>query len=152
MPEWDADTTAFPKWKVFGEDMVAAFRMGMFFVEEDDGESVRLARHRLVLALVLPDPDDPEVAEALEDLGVTPGRSRYVFRPPTDAMPGESDPYAIWVSWTTSGPTPSSPPSGSGSGTTATGRPTSRAMGSAGTSRPTPNSPFSGDARRWALF
>jgi hypothetical protein len=97
VPEWDADTTAFPKWKVFGEDMVAAFRMGMFFVEEDDGESVRLARHRLVLALVLPDPDDPEVAEALEDLGVTPGRSRYVFRPPTDAMPGESDPYAIWV-------------------------------------------------------
>jgi hypothetical protein len=35
--------------------------------------------------------------QALEDLGATPGRSRYGFRPPTDAMPGESDPYAIWV-------------------------------------------------------
>ena len=41
------------------EDMVFAFELVFSFVEEDDGASVRLARYRLVMALTLPDPDDP---------------------------------------------------------------------------------------------
>ena len=45
-----------------------------------------------------PDPDRPDVLAALENLGVEPGGSRYVFRPPQHASPGYEDPYAIWVS------------------------------------------------------
>ena len=97
VPEWDFDTISIPKKWLFAEDMVAAFRMGMNFIEEDDGENVRLARYRLVLALSLPSPDDPEVKGLLEELGVRPGKSQYVFRPPTHSTPGESDPDSIWV-------------------------------------------------------
>jgi hypothetical protein len=97
VPEWDFDTTSIAKAKVTAEDMVAAFRMGMNFIEEDDGENVRLARYRLVLALVLPTPDDPGVIDALEALGVIPGRSQYILRPPLHSAPDEKDPYAIWV-------------------------------------------------------
>jgi hypothetical protein len=97
IPEWDFDTTAIEKDRLTTEDMLAAFRTGFFFIEEEGGENVRLARYRLVLALTLPDPDRPEVIAALEDLGVTPGRSQYVLRPPTHSTPGEYDPYAIWV-------------------------------------------------------
>jgi hypothetical protein len=46
---------------------------------------------------VLPAPDDPEATRALEQVGVVPGRSEYVFRPPLHAGPGEYDPYSIWV-------------------------------------------------------
>jgi hypothetical protein len=97
VPEWDFDSTAIAKDKVLAEDMVEAFKNGLYFVEEDDGESVRLARYRLVLALTLPAPDDPEAVAALEMLGVTPGRAQYVVRPPLHATPGTSDPHAIWV-------------------------------------------------------
>ena len=97
IPEWDFDTTTIAKDKVTAEDMVRAFAMGMNFVEEDDGENLRLARYRLVLALVVPGLDDPQVAAALEDLGVTPGRSQYVLRPPAHSSPGESDSSSIWV-------------------------------------------------------
>ena len=72
--------------------------MGLLdLVEEDDGESVRLARYRLVLALTLPSPDDPEVVDALVTLGVQPGRSWYALRPPSHSTPGEGDPFSIWV-------------------------------------------------------
>jgi hypothetical protein len=98
VPEWDFDTSAVPKEKVTAEDQVNAFGAGMYFIEEDDGKSVRLARYRMVLALTLPDPDRPDVLAALENLGVEPGGSRYVFRPPQHASPGYEDPYAIWVS------------------------------------------------------
>jgi hypothetical protein len=97
VPEWDFDTTTISKEKVTAEDMVAAFRMNLNFIEEDGGESVRLARYRLVLALTLPDPHDPEGTRALENLGVLPGRAQYVLRPPDHSAPGETDPYAIWV-------------------------------------------------------
>lgn len=97
IPEWDFDATAIAKERVRARDMVAAFRLGFSFVEEDGGANVRLARYRLVVALILPDPDDPEVIDALEDLGVTPGRSQYVLRPPAHSTPGEHDSYAIWV-------------------------------------------------------
>lgn len=97
MPEWDFDTTSIPREKVTAEDMVNAFHRGMNFVEENDGKDLRLARYRLVLALVLPDPDDPQVVAALEEIGVIPGRSTYVFRPPLHLAPGENDPYAIRV-------------------------------------------------------
>lgn len=98
VPEWDFDTSALPKEKVTAEDQVDAFGTGLYFIEEDGGKNVRLARYRIVLALKLPDPDRPEVRAALEDLGVKPGGSRYVFRPPLHASPGYEDPYAIWVS------------------------------------------------------
>lgn len=97
VPEWDFDTISIPKDKVSAEDMVDAFGGGMSFIEEDGGRSVRLARYRLVLALVLPAPDDPEVVKALEKLGVTPGRSKYVFRPPLHQVPDDEDSYSIWV-------------------------------------------------------
>ena len=97
VPEWDFDTSAIAKEKVTAEDKVDAFGQGLYFVEEDDGRNVRLARYRLVVALVVPDPEDPEVREALEDLGVRPGKTHYVLRPPSHASPGVSDPYAIWV-------------------------------------------------------
>jgi hypothetical protein len=97
IPEWDFDTMVIPRWRVRAEDMVAAFRMGFNFVAEEDGKNVRLARYRLVLSLVLPAPDDPEATRALEQVGVVPGRSEYVFRPPLHAGPGEYDPYSIWV-------------------------------------------------------
>jgi hypothetical protein len=97
IPEWDFDTTTIPKEKVTSEDMVRAFRMGLNFIEQNDGKEVRLARYRLVLALSLPDPDDPRVIDALGDLGVAPGRPAYVLRPPEHSSPGETDPYSIWV-------------------------------------------------------
>jgi hypothetical protein len=95
--EWDFDTLAIAKEKVTAEDKVDAFKLGLYFIEENDGKHVRLARQRLVLALTLPSPAEPRVIEALQDLGVTPGRTSYVFRPPLHATPGEEDPYAIWV-------------------------------------------------------
>ena len=97
VPEWDFDVSTISRGKVTAEDKVNAFKLGLYFVEEDGGKNVRLARYRLVVALTLPAPKDPQVIEALEKLGVKPGRTQYIFRPPTDAMPGESDPYAIWV-------------------------------------------------------
>jgi hypothetical protein len=95
--EWDLDTTPIATEKVTAEDKVAAFKSGLYFVEEDDGENVRLGRYRLVLALALSDPQAPAVIDALVDLGVKPGRARYIVRPPTHAFPGLVDPYAIWV-------------------------------------------------------
>jgi hypothetical protein len=95
--EWDFDTLSIPKAWLFAEDMVAAFRMGMNFIEEDGGENVRLARYRLVLALTIPTPEDPEVKELLGVLGVIPGKSQYVLRPPGHSTPGISDPESIWV-------------------------------------------------------
>jgi len=75
-----------------------AFTQGLYFIEEDNGKNVRLARYRMVVGLTLSAPDDPEVIAALNDLGVTAGRSTYVLRPPMHAVPGVADPYAIWVS------------------------------------------------------
>jgi hypothetical protein len=95
--EWDLDTTSIAKDKVNAEDMVDAFQYGLNFVEEDDGRSLRLARYRLVLALILPAADDPEIIGALNDLGVTSGRTQYVFRPPLHLVPDMVDPYAIRV-------------------------------------------------------
>jgi hypothetical protein len=97
VPEWDFDTTSISKDKVKAEDMVDAFQWGMSFIEEDNGENLRLARYRLVLALILPDPDDPQTIAALEELGVMPGRSVYVFRPPLHLVPDEEDAYGIRV-------------------------------------------------------
>ncbi len=97
VPEWDFDTVSLPKAKVKAEDQVEAFKLGLYFIEEDGGENVRLARYRIVLALTLPDPGRPEVIEALQDLGVKPGNSRYVIRPPMHSVPDYDDPYAIWV-------------------------------------------------------
>lgn len=97
VPEWDYDTSAIAREKVTAEDKVDAFSKGLFFVEEDGGKNVRLARYRLVVALDLPVPGDPKVVDALKLLGVTPGRSRYILRPPLHSVPGEVDPYAIWV-------------------------------------------------------
>lgn len=96
-PEWDTAASTIPRAKVTAEDEVEAFKWGLYFVEEQDGKSVRLARYRLVVALVLPAPDDPEVVKALETLDVTPGQAKYVLRPPTDSFPGVQDPYAIRV-------------------------------------------------------
>lgn len=98
VPEWDFNTSAVPKEKVTAEDQVDAFGAGLYFIEENGGKNVRLARYRIVVALTLPDPEHPEVRAALEDLGVKLGGSRYVFRPPLHASPGYEDPYAIWIS------------------------------------------------------
>ena len=97
VPEWDFDSSAIAKAKVTAEDKVKAFKDGLYFIEEDNGESVRLARYRMVLALTLPHPKDPEVISALEALGVPPGRKQYILRPPMHATPGNIDPYAIWL-------------------------------------------------------
>jgi hypothetical protein len=50
-----------------------------------------------VLALIMPSGNDAEVEKALADLGVQPGRTEYVFRPPSHLEPGSVDPYAIQV-------------------------------------------------------
>jgi hypothetical protein len=97
VPEWDFDTSAMAKEKVTGEDRLKAFKDGLYFIEEDNGKKLRLARYRMVLALTLPARNDPDVISALKVLGVTPGGSRYTFRPPTHAAPGFVDRYAIWV-------------------------------------------------------
>lgn len=97
IPEWDYDTISLPKAQIEAEDQVEAFKSGVFFIEEDGGKNVRLARYRIVVALTLPDPNRPEVLQALKDLGVAPGSSRYVLRPPMHASPGYEDPHAIWV-------------------------------------------------------
>lgn len=97
VPEWDFDSSAITATKVTGEDRVNAFKHGLYFIEEDNGEKLRLARYRMVLALTLPAADAPEAINALEDLGVEPGRKQYVLRPPLHATPGITDPYAIWV-------------------------------------------------------
>ena len=77
--------------------MVDAFQWGFNFVEEEDDENVKLARFRLVLALILADPQSSDTLRALEDLGVTSGRDQYVFRPPMHSVPDSHDPYSIWV-------------------------------------------------------
>ena len=97
VPEWDYDTTNIEKAKVTSEDMIAAFSQGLNFIEEDGGKTVRLARYRQVLALVLPDPTSPDVQAALDVLGVARGRDRYLLRPPSHAVPGTEDPHAIWM-------------------------------------------------------
>ena len=97
VPEWDFDTLTIPKSLVTAEDKVDAFKAGLFFIEEGDGKTVRMARSRLVLAFIVPNQSDPKVASALKELGVKPGRERYVFRPLLHAAPGFKDPYAIWV-------------------------------------------------------
>jgi len=97
LPEWDPALSTIPKAKVTAEDEVEAFKWGLYFIEADDGKSVRLARYRLVVALVLPSADDPQVVQELEAMGVTPGKKEYVFRSPTDFLPGVHDPHAIRV-------------------------------------------------------
>ena len=88
---------ATPRDKLTGEDLVYASDRSLYFIEQGDGKRVRMALYRLVVALVLPDPSDPKVLDALKDLGVEPGRAQYIFRPPMHARPGSLDPFAIWV-------------------------------------------------------
>jgi len=97
IPEWDYDTSAIAREKVTAEDKVDAFKAGLYFVEEDGGKNVRLARYRLVVALTLAAQGDPRVIAALKEIGVIPGRKRYILRPPLHSSPGVVDPYAIWV-------------------------------------------------------
>ena len=97
VPEWSYRGPATVKDKLRGEDQVYAFDRALYFIEEDGGERVRMALYRLVVALVLPDPADPAVLDALEDLGVEPGRKQYIFRPPMHSVPGPLDPFSIWV-------------------------------------------------------
>lgn len=97
LPEWDFDSLAIPKTLVTAKDKVKAFQDGLYFIEEGDGENVRLARFRLVPMMVLSAPDQPGVIDALKALGVEPGKAKYPFRPPTHASPGHLDPYTIWV-------------------------------------------------------
>lgn len=95
--EWDFDVSTIAADKVTAEDKVEAFKEGIYFVEQDGGKNMRMAKRRLVVALVLPEQEDPRVVKALENLGVKPGRRRYIFRSPKEYMPGMDDPYAIWV-------------------------------------------------------
>ncbi len=97
VPDWDFDSMTIARDKITAEDYVEAFRYNLYFIDEEDGKNVRLARYRLVLALEVPDPGDPEVITALTAIGVTPGKSVYIFRPPTHATPGDLDPESIWV-------------------------------------------------------
>ena len=97
IPEWDFDTITIEKSLVTAEDKVDAFKAGLFFIEEGDGESVRMAKMRRVLALVVPNKSDPNITAAQEVLGVKPGKDRYIFRPLMHAAPGFKDPHAIWV-------------------------------------------------------
>ena len=97
VPDWDYDTISFPKDKFTGEDKIDAFNNGFYLVEDGEG-MVRLARYRLVLALMLPDQANPETQGALEVLGVPPGKKYYVLRPPLHASPGALDSESIWVS------------------------------------------------------
>lgn len=97
VPDWDFDSMAIARDKITAEDYVAAFRYNLYFIDEEDGKNVRLARYRLVLALEVPDPGDPGVTAALQQIGVTPGKGVYIFRPPSHATPGDLDPAAIWV-------------------------------------------------------
>lgn len=97
VPEWDLDISAIAKSRVTALDKVWAFKSGLFFVEEDNGKMVRLARYRMVVALILPAPNDPEVIAELKNLGVPPGRNQYILRPPLHALPGVFDAYAIRV-------------------------------------------------------
>lgn len=97
VPDWDFNTVSIAKDIVEAEDYVDAFKAGLFFVEEGDGETVRLARYRLILGLSIPQPNAPKTRIALDALGVTPGYARYVFRPPNHATPGEVNPADVWV-------------------------------------------------------
>lgn len=95
--EWDFEVSTIASEKVTAEDKVEAFKEGIYFVEQDGGRNMRMAKRRLVVALVLPEQQGPQVVNALESLGVKHGRRRYVFRSPKEYMPGMDDPYAIWV-------------------------------------------------------
>ena len=97
IPEWDFDTLTIPKSLLKAEDKVDAFKAGLFFIEEGDGESVRMAKPRKVLAFVVPNTSDPKITSALKVLGVKPDKNRYTFRPLKHAKPGFKDPNAIWV-------------------------------------------------------
>ncbi len=78
VPDWDYDSIAIAKDKVTAEDKIEAFKFDLFFIEEGEGDTVRLARYRLVLAINIPRPNDPKTRLALESLGVDPGYGRYV--------------------------------------------------------------------------
>jgi hypothetical protein len=97
VPDWDYDSIAIATDKITAEDKIEAFKWGLFFIEEGEGDTVRLARYRLVLAIIIPRSNDPKTRLALESLGVDPGYSRYVFRPPLHASPGELSTADIWV-------------------------------------------------------
>jgi len=97
VPEWSYRGPAIPTDKLTGEDQVYASDRRLYFIEGEGGERARMALYRLVVALVLPNPADPATTDALEDLGVTSGRTQYIFRPPTHSVPGPLDPFSIWV-------------------------------------------------------
>ena len=95
--EWHYQGDSFEKDQVSAEDRVIAFDRGLYFINEEGGDRVRMALFQLVATLIIPDPSDPVVIEALNKLGVQPGRKQYIFRPPSHLVPGKNDPFAIWV-------------------------------------------------------
>lgn len=98
VPDWEYDTIALPKSKYRADDIIDIFRNDFSLVEDDDGVNVRLARYRLMLALVIPKPKNTETALSLSVLGVPPGKKYYIFRPPAHALPDNLDSEAIWIS------------------------------------------------------
>lgn len=97
IPEWDKHTSSIAKSKVLGEDMVAAGKASLYWLDEDGGKNARLARQRMALALQLAETDSPKTIAALSDLDLDPGSNRYFIRSPVDAKPEKEYVDAIWV-------------------------------------------------------
>ena len=97
IPEWYKHTSSIAKNKVLGEDMVEAGKADLYWLDEDEGKSSRLAKQRMALALQLAETDSPKTIAALNDLELDPGSNSYFIRSPIDARPEKEYANAIWV-------------------------------------------------------
>ena len=95
--EWNYRGDSFDKNQLTAEDRVTAYDRGLYFIDEEGGDRVRMALYQHVVALIIPNSTDPTMIEALDKLGVQSGGEQYIFRPPSHMLPGERDPLAIWV-------------------------------------------------------
>ena len=72
---------------VTGEDHAIAAKGGFLFVEDENGDTLRIASPRIIPVLYVLTPEDPGVVDSLIALGVKPGRQTYPIRPPSQASP-----------------------------------------------------------------
>ncbi len=90
--------TSIPKDRVDGGDLADASEAGQHFYEKGDG-TLGMGVIRLGIGMVVPLPHREQTAADLRLLGLTPGKSLYPVRPPTQARPEPLgiQPDTLWL-------------------------------------------------------
>ncbi len=88
-----------PKDGVSARDLAEASKAGKHYFDKGDG-TVSLASRYLATGLVVPLPHDGQTRQALETLGLTPGKPLYPVKPPSMADP-ESEGLQTNTLWLT---------------------------------------------------